>query len=151
MVICLERGKWFAYGPADATATPSSLASLKSRMVMHFVCWLTQMSWKNAIKWVFHSCVDYYSMAEIFTSHISHNIKCQLKILFLHLSLWGLHFTLVILPFIFHRDVKRNSNIWNFMIFNWERLEFHQLNLIHMTWARAWALQKGHMIWHAPL
>jgi len=25
--------KWFAYGPADATATPSSLASLKSRLV----------------------------------------------------------------------------------------------------------------------
>jgi len=24
--------KWFAYGPADATATPSSLASLKSRL-----------------------------------------------------------------------------------------------------------------------
>ena len=27
------RCKWFAYGPADATATPSSLASLQSRMV----------------------------------------------------------------------------------------------------------------------
>jgi len=27
------RCKWFAYGPADATATPSCLASLKSRMV----------------------------------------------------------------------------------------------------------------------
>jgi len=27
------RCKWFAYGPADATATPSSLASLKSRFV----------------------------------------------------------------------------------------------------------------------
>jgi len=27
------RCKWFAYGPADATATPSSLASVKSRMV----------------------------------------------------------------------------------------------------------------------
>jgi len=26
--------KWFVYGPADATATPSSLASLKSRMVL---------------------------------------------------------------------------------------------------------------------
>jgi len=25
--------KWFAYGPADATAAPSSLASLKSRLV----------------------------------------------------------------------------------------------------------------------
>jgi len=27
------RCKWFAYGPADATATPSSLAPVKSRMV----------------------------------------------------------------------------------------------------------------------
>jgi len=27
-----ERCKWYANGPADATATPSSLASLKSRM-----------------------------------------------------------------------------------------------------------------------
>jgi len=26
------------YGPADATATPSSLASLKSRMVLSFLC-----------------------------------------------------------------------------------------------------------------
>jgi len=28
-----ERCRWFTYGPADATATPSSLASLKSRLV----------------------------------------------------------------------------------------------------------------------
>jgi len=32
VVICLERGT-FAYGSADATATPSSLASSKSRTV----------------------------------------------------------------------------------------------------------------------
>ena len=32
-----ERCKWFAYGPADATATRSSLASLKSRMVYFLV------------------------------------------------------------------------------------------------------------------
>ena len=31
--LCGARCKWFAYGPADATATPSSFASLKSRMV----------------------------------------------------------------------------------------------------------------------
>jgi len=32
---CLSgvRCKWFAYGPADATASPSSVASLKSRLV----------------------------------------------------------------------------------------------------------------------
>ena len=35
--------KWFAYGPADATATPSSHASLKSRLVLPFWYWLTQV------------------------------------------------------------------------------------------------------------
>ena len=34
---------WFAYGPADATATPSSFASLKSRMVLRFWYRLTQV------------------------------------------------------------------------------------------------------------
>jgi len=34
MVICLEQGaKYFLYGPADASAIPSSLAPVKSRMV----------------------------------------------------------------------------------------------------------------------
>jgi len=37
------RCNWFAYGPTDATATPSSLASLKSRMVLPFWCQLTQV------------------------------------------------------------------------------------------------------------
>ena len=40
MVICLEPG---AYGPADATATPSSVDSLKSRLVQPFCCQLTQI------------------------------------------------------------------------------------------------------------
>jgi len=42
---CLSRMrcKWFAYSPADATATSSSLASLKSRMVSPFWCRLTQV------------------------------------------------------------------------------------------------------------
>ena len=35
--------KLFAYGLADATASPSFLASLKSRMVLPFWCWLTQV------------------------------------------------------------------------------------------------------------
>ena len=35
------RRKWFAYGPADATATPSSVASLKSSLVSPFWCWFT--------------------------------------------------------------------------------------------------------------
>jgi len=37
------RCKWFACGPANATATPSSLASLKSRMVLPYRCRLTQV------------------------------------------------------------------------------------------------------------
>ena len=36
------RCKWSVYGPADATATSSSLASLKSRIVVPFWCQLTQ-------------------------------------------------------------------------------------------------------------
>jgi len=40
----------FAYGPADASATPSSLASLKSRPVQCTV--LHRWSRKKAVKWV---------------------------------------------------------------------------------------------------
>jgi len=41
------RCKWFAYGLADANATPSSLAPVKSRMVyLSDVC-LTRLSWKS--------------------------------------------------------------------------------------------------------
>jgi len=41
------RCKWFAYGPADATATHSSLASLKSRMVYLSGAGLPRLSWKK--------------------------------------------------------------------------------------------------------
>jgi len=44
MVICLERG---ANGPADATAIPLSLASLKSRMVYLTGAGLPRLSWKS--------------------------------------------------------------------------------------------------------
>jgi len=37
------RCKWFADDQSDATATPSSLASWKSRLVESFWCWLTQV------------------------------------------------------------------------------------------------------------
>jgi len=39
--------KWFAYGPADATATPSSLAPVKSRMVYLSGVGLPRLSWKK--------------------------------------------------------------------------------------------------------
>jgi len=37
MVICLERGANDLHGPAAAAATPSSLASVKYRMVYTFL------------------------------------------------------------------------------------------------------------------
>jgi len=37
------RYRWFAYGPADGTTTPSSLVSWKSRLVWPFWCRLTQV------------------------------------------------------------------------------------------------------------
>jgi len=41
------RCNWFAYGPADATATPSSLAPVKSRMVYLSGAGLPRLSWKK--------------------------------------------------------------------------------------------------------
>ena len=41
------RCKWFAYGSADATATLSSLAPLKSRMVYLSRAGLPRLSWKK--------------------------------------------------------------------------------------------------------
>ena len=47
MVMSGVRCKWFAYGPPDATATPSSLASVKSRMVYLSGAGLPRLSWKK--------------------------------------------------------------------------------------------------------
>ena len=48
MVICLERGaNDFAYGPAGATGSPSSLAPVKSRMVYLSGAGLPRLSWKK--------------------------------------------------------------------------------------------------------
>ena len=41
------RCKWFAYGLADATATSSSLAPVKSRMVNIAGAGLPKLSWKK--------------------------------------------------------------------------------------------------------
>jgi len=40
----------FAYGSADATATPSSLAPVKSRMAYLSGASLSRLSWKKAVK-----------------------------------------------------------------------------------------------------
>ena len=46
------RCKWFACGPANATTTASSLASLKSRLVEPFWCRLTEVVLeKKTVKW----------------------------------------------------------------------------------------------------
>ena len=44
--LCEVRCKWFAYGPADAIASPSSLAPVKSRMVYLSGASLPRLSWK---------------------------------------------------------------------------------------------------------
>jgi len=44
--------KWFAYGPADATAIPSSLASLKSEWFCFSDISFPGCPGKEAIKWV---------------------------------------------------------------------------------------------------
>jgi len=46
------RCKWFAYGPADATATPSSLAPVQSRMVYLSGVAYPGCSGKKAVKWM---------------------------------------------------------------------------------------------------
>jgi len=48
------RCRWFAYGLADVTATPSFLALLKSRMVKAFWCWLTPAVLE---KWPLNGCL----------------------------------------------------------------------------------------------
>jgi len=48
VVICLERGAIDLYGPTDATATPSSLAPVKSRMAYLSEAGLPRLSWKKA-------------------------------------------------------------------------------------------------------
>ena len=51
MVICREQSaNSFVCGPADATATPSSLAPVKSRMVYLSGASLPRLSWKRAVK-----------------------------------------------------------------------------------------------------
>ena len=47
VVMSEARCKWFACSPADATATPSSLASLESRMVYLSGASLPRLSWKK--------------------------------------------------------------------------------------------------------
>jgi len=54
------RCKWFAYGPADATATSSSVAPVKSIMVYLCGSGFPRLSWKKAVKWML--CSSYVFM-----------------------------------------------------------------------------------------
>jgi len=47
----LSRARWksFAYGPADATATPSSVAPVKFRMVYLSGAGLPRLCWKKTV------------------------------------------------------------------------------------------------------
>jgi len=47
------RCRWFAYGPANATATLSSLASLKSRLVSFLLPAHPGCPGKESVKWLF--------------------------------------------------------------------------------------------------
>jgi len=46
------RCKWFVYVSSWCTATPSSLAAVKSRMVYLSGAGLPMLSWKRAVKWM---------------------------------------------------------------------------------------------------
>ena len=46
------RCKLFAYGPADATATPSSLAAVKSKKKFYLGAGLPRLSWKKVVIWM---------------------------------------------------------------------------------------------------
>jgi len=68
---------WFAYSPADATATPSSVASLQYRMVPAYPACLG----KEVVKWV---CVlSFYRMAlDGFRGTINHTCTSEFHRLF---------------------------------------------------------------------
>ena len=66
MVICLERGAFD--GAADATATPSSRATLKSRMVYLSGAGLARLSWKRGcykrvVVHMFYNALLHYCIA----------------------------------------------------------------------------------------
>ena len=55
-LVSAARCKWSAYGPADATVTPSSLASLNSRLVRPFWCRITQVVLERRLVQILSVC-----------------------------------------------------------------------------------------------
>jgi len=86
MVICLDSGvrcKRFAYGAADATATPSFLVSLKFRLVYSLWCQLPRLSWKRGCD----SCLSVWSSSPEFLEIRQGLAKASC------LDLWNKYFT----------------------------------------------------------
>jgi len=86
------RCKWFAYGPPDATATPSSLASLKSGLVWPFWYWVTHVVLE---KRQLNECLSVMPSSCscnkcINWQHETSNLFCRHKLDLNVLSLWRL-------------------------------------------------------------
>jgi len=82
------RCNWFAYRPADTTATPSTLALLKSRKDLYLSAALPRLSWKKAANWLLcccccwnHVCHIYKKLEGFSRAHTSPT----------HLGLWPWH------------------------------------------------------------
>jgi len=74
---------WFAYGPADATATPSSLAPIKSRMVLPFLCRLTQVVVKRPLNGCSISSylpVCHFSATAVLTGRQKGHLACKIPV-----------------------------------------------------------------------
>ena len=54
--------KWFEYGPADATATPSSLAPVKSRLIYLSGAGLPRLSWKKPLNGCSSSSTSFHRL-----------------------------------------------------------------------------------------
>jgi len=74
--------KWVTFGPADATATPSSLVLLKSRLVLLFWCRLTQVVLK---KRPLNGCLFGVIMA------VCNNAWCMLGRARITITVWSMH------------------------------------------------------------
>ena len=97
MVVCLQQSakcKWFAYGPAGATATQSSLASFESRLVLPFWCQLTQVVLE---KRPLNECLSF--LVTVLNSHfyVLQVVMCSGRIFFMLLRLYCVTFVLVYL------------------------------------------------------
>jgi len=80
MVVCLERSaNLFACGPADVTATPSSLAPVKFRTVYLSGASLPRLSWKKAVKMdVVVVFIYTHDVVHVPWTHLTQHLKLHL-------------------------------------------------------------------------